>query len=459
MNHLEYAFPLRQTHIPDTDSVWNWAQNAALGARANIRRPSNEDELRALVADAPGAVRIIGSRLSAGNLLCADQPQDILLDASRLRGLIASSADQVTFAAATPLHEVYRQLTEMGRMLPSSPGVIALQTLAGAIGTGTHGQGLGQSSIADEVLSMRIIQADGDVLNIPRDHPWFGAAQLALGAIGVITEVTLRTVPSALFTCYKSACSADELDTRLYHWNQDYPLSKAWWFPEENKVHVWAAREANDEETRLYHDNDRQTVTLSHGNQAMNAVVDRTLGHMRHDTKIRGQDGTPFKTVARFKDFSDITGDVYQVFCRGIATPQINVEIGIPFARAGGVVKKIKRWYTQTHPHMHYPIILRCTGPSSAWLSPAFGEATCFFGFVVYYAEDGTLSHDGVRFLHDVETLLADEGGRPHWGKYYNPRLYHWRDIYPRWEQFRQVKARLDPKGKFANTLINDIFK
>ncbi|WP_413730664.1 D-arabinono-1,4-lactone oxidase [Sodalis sp. RH22] len=459
LDYAEEQFPPRHTQPVASDrQVWNWAQNATLGPRANVRRPGSEAELQTLVADARGKIRIMGSRLSTGSLLRADGPQDILLDAGQMQGLIHSTADTVTFAAATTLQQVYQTLTAMGRMLPSSPGVIALQTLAGAMATGTHGQGLGQSSIADEALHIRMVLADGSIAGFDRDHPYFGAAQLALGALGVVTEVTLRTIPATLFTCFKSACGAGELESLLYDWNEGYPLSKAWWFPEEDKVHVWSAREANDAEGKRYRENGCRTLSLSAGDQSMNATVERTLGHMRTDTKIRGRDGTPFKTVARFKDFSDITGDVYQLFCRGIATPQINIEIGIPFRRAGEVIQKIKRWYRQTHPHMHYPVILRCTGPSSAWLSPAHGEATCFFGFVVYYAEDGTLSRDGVHFLNEVEKLLANEGGRPHWGKYYHPALYQWRERYPRWEQFRQVKAALDPHGKFTNALIADLF-
>jgi hypothetical protein len=55
---------------------------------------------------------------------------------------------------------------------------------------------------------------------------------------------------------------------------------------------------------------------------------------MRNDTRIVDENGKPFRTVTRFKDFSDVIGDIYQVFCRGIATPQINIEIGVPMDRA-----------------------------------------------------------------------------------------------------------------------------
>ncbi|MGA7507076.1 MAG: D-arabinono-1,4-lactone oxidase [Erwinia billingiae] len=445
------GYPLRNPHPAADGNVWNWAQNSTLGDKNAVCAPASESELQQLVAASRGKIRVMGSKMSPGRMLKLVEQGDTLVDLSKLRGLIAITDDSATFAGGTPLHEVYEILSGIGRMLPASPGVIASQSLAGALSTGTHGQGLQQSSIADEALSIRLVLADGSIAEYDRDHKWFPAVQLGLGSLGVLTQVTLRTTPSVVYTCFKNAVSADTLEEDLLDWNHNYALSKAWWFPNENQVHVWAAREANAEELALYQDNNEDLVKQEETSDAMNETIDQTLEHMRSDTKILDENGKPFRTVTRFKDFSDVTGDVYQVFCRGIATPQINVEIGIPLARAGEVIRKIKAWHADTQPHMHYPIILRCTGPSSSWLSPAYQQDTCFFGFVVYYSEDGSLSEEGVNFLRAVEEVLAEEGGRPHWGKYFEAPLYDWAALYPQWHEFASVREALDPQHKFEN--------
>lgn len=445
------GYPLRNPHSAADGKVWNWAQNSTLGDKNAVCAPESESELQQLVATSRGKIRVMGSKMSPGRMLKLVEQGDTLVDLSKMRGLIAITDDSATFAGGTPLHEVYEILSGIGRMLPASPGVIASQSLAGALSTGTHGQGLQQSSIADEALSIRLVLADGSIAEYDRDHKWFPAVQLGLGSLGVLTQVTLRTTPSVVYTCFKNAVSADTLEEDLLDWNHNYALSKAWWFPNENQVHVWAAREANAEELALYQDNNEDLVKQEETSDAMNETIDQTLEHMRSDTKILDENGKPFRTVTRFKDFSDVTGDVYQVFCRGIATPQINVEIGIPLARAGEVIRKIKAWHADTQPHMHYPIILRCTGPSSSWLSPAYQQDTCFFGFVVYYSEDGSLSEEGVNFLRAVEEVLAEEGGRPHWGKYFEAPLYDWAALYPQWHEFASVREALDPQHKFEN--------
>jgi len=365
----------------------------------------------------------------------------------------------VTFGGATPLEQVYRSLTEMNRMLASSPGVIAIQTLAGAMATGTHGQGLQQSSIADEALAIRMVLADGSVREFVRGDADFPAAQVSLGALGIVTAVTLRTQPFSIFTCHKYAVSADTLEEDLLRWNNDYPLSKAWWFVDDNLMHVWNAHEASDEERQRYEAQGRQVVEHEGDvDESLNDTIDQTLAHMHRDTQIEGKGGKQFRTVTRFRDFTDVTGDIYQLFCRGIAVPQINVEIGVPLAKTPAIIRRIKQWYAENRPHMHYPIILRCTGASSAWLSPAADQPTCFFGFVVYYADDGSLSQEGLHFLTEVEKLLAEEGGRPHWGKYYDEERYNWREIYPQWDAFRALRSQLDPNGRLGNDYITPLF-
>lgn len=459
MSNDAELYPLRHpsTSAQD-DALWNWAQNARIGSQHQLHRPANEAELQQLIRSTRGHVRVTGSRLAPGRMLEVGK-DDLLLDLSALSGLLGSDADSVTFAAGTSLNEVYRSLTAMNRMLASSPGVIAIQSLAGAMATGTHGQGLNQSSLADEALCIRMVLADGSVREFARDDNDFPAAQVSLGALGIVTAVTLRTVPFRVYTCHKNAVSADDLEQDLLRWNEEYALSKAWWFVDDNLMHVWNADEASAEEIARYQQNGRELVEHNdQGDDSLNSTIDQTLEQMHRDTQIHGKGGKQFRTVTRFRDFTDVTGDIYQLFCRGIAVPQINVEIGVPLAKTPAVIGKIKRWYAENHPHMHYPIILRCTGASSAWLSPAQGEPTCFFGFVVYYADDGSLSEEGLHFLTDVEKLLAAEGGRPHWGKYYNPDRYVWHDIYPDWGRFRDLRTRLDPQCRFSNHYIAALF-
>jgi FAD/FMN-containing dehydrogenase len=459
VNRDSLLYPLRNPKNTEHDSaLWNWAQNTVVGQRKQVHQPQNEAELQQLLKTSKGKVRVIGSRLSPGRMLCVNS-DDLLLDLSAMQGVLGEDDNSITFAAGTLLQQVFDALTARNRMLACSPGVISVQTLAGAIATGTHGQGLDQSSLADEVISLRMVMADGSVREFQRGDGDFPAAQTSLGSLGIVTAVTMRTEPFRLFTCHKFAESADTLEQDLPRWNQQSELSKAWWFVDDNLMHVWNANAASEAEVQAWHANGGRVI--EHGDDtdsSLNDTIDQTLAQMHRDTQIEGKGGKQFRTVTRFRDFTDLSGDIYQLFCRGIAVPQINVEIGVPLEKTPLIISKIKAWYAENHPHMHYPIILRCTGASEAWLSPAYQHPTCFFGFVVYYADDGSLSQDGLHFLTEVEKLLAAEGGRPHWGKYYDPQRYSWRDIYPQWDAFREVREQLDPHHRFSNDYVTALF-
>jgi FAD/FMN-containing dehydrogenase len=160
------------------------------------------------------------------------------------------------------LHEPYAQRLAGGDCLPDA---------GGAISTGTHGQGMQQSSLADEALAIRLIDAAGQIHTLDNQHPWFAAAQLGLGTLGAISAVTLRTRPYTQFTCFKSAHSADTLEQDLMAWNQQWTFSKAWWFVDENKVHAWNAREAHDDERQAWRDNHGDLLTLEETSDQMNS--------------------------------------------------------------------------------------------------------------------------------------------------------------------------------------------
>ena len=299
------AYPRRATHPFRGDArLRNWARNATLGPPGAVCAPETEAQLQEFLASTDGRVRMIGSRMSPGRMMQLTEQGGALLDLSHLTGLVSMTDQTATFAGATTLQEVYDVLSRQGTMLPASPGVIAEQTLAGALATGTHGQGLRQSTIADAALMIRMVLADGSVQEFDRDHPWFAAVQLGVGSLGVITQVTLRIQASPIYTCVKAAASADDLEHDLETWNRGNPLVKAWWFPQEGQAQVWAADEATDDEAERYVAGGREPLEHEGSSDSMNSIIEQTLVHMAEDTKILDLDDKPFRTVTRFKDFA-----------------------------------------------------------------------------------------------------------------------------------------------------------
>lgn len=124
---------------------------------------------------------------------------DYLLSLDNMRGLVSCEPErqQATFWAGTKLHEMGQPLWDMGLAM-ANMGDIDRQSIAGAMSTGTHGTGVELQNVSSQVVGLRLIQANGEVIDITIDsHPQLmRAARVSMGTLGVISQVTLQAIPA-----------------------------------------------------------------------------------------------------------------------------------------------------------------------------------------------------------------------------------------------------------------------
>ncbi len=452
--------------IGNREVLFNWSRTNPLGALDQVWRPTTRDELQQLLREYPERkLRLIGSGLSFEPIhsVYAEGSQALLVDLHHLRGQLDKTADTVTYLAGTPLDTVYADLIAMDRMLPASPGVIGIQTLGGALSTGTHGQGLHQSALCDAVAALTVMLANGDIIRVDRTDPRFGAFVMGMGMLGILLDVTLNTVPNRIMRCTKFTTDYSFLLEHNERLNREHAFVKSWWFAWTGESHIWLVDPASDDEVARYRAGGSEPLVLEGDmnermNLALNATIDATLQKMARDTKDEARAGEHFETVRRFKDASDLVGNVYQILCKGIPAPQINCEVAVPLERMGEALEILQAWQEANPGVLHYPFILRCTGPSVAWLSAAHGKSVCWIGFLVYLAADGTFVGGSMEQMRELQQLLVPLGGIPHFGKHLAMDLYDFPALLPRWHDFLALKRELDPHGRFENRWLGDLF-
>ncbi|MDX7843498.1 D-arabinono-1,4-lactone oxidase [Aeromonas caviae] len=452
--------------IGNREVLFNWSRTNPLGAVDQVWRPTTRDELQQLLREYPERkLRLIGSGLSFEPIhsVYAEGSQALLVDLHHLRGQLDKTADTVTYLAGTPLDTVYADLIAMDRMLPASPGVIGIQTLGGALSTGTHGQGLHQSALCDAVAALTVMLASGDIICVDRTDPRFGAFVMGMGMLGILLDVTLNTVPNRIMRCTKFTTDYPFLLEHNERLNREHAFVKSWWFAWTGESHIWLVDPASDDEVARYRAGGSEPLVLEGDmdermNLALNATIDATLQKMARDTKDEARAGEHFETVRRFKDASDLVGNVYQILCKGIPAPQINCEVAVPLERMGEALAILQAWQEANPGVLHYPFILRCTGPSVAWLSAAHDKSVCWIGFLVYLAADGTFVGGSMEQMRELQQLLVPLGGIPHFGKHLAMDLYDFPALLPRWHDFLALKRELDPHGRFENRWLGDLF-
>jgi len=171
---------------------WSGYQSCLPGARV---APATLDELADVMRKAQAPIRPVG----AGHSFTALVPTDgTIVSLRNFEGLIShdDGAVTATLGAGTKLGSIGELIDPLGQMLQNMPDIDE-QSIAGAISTGTHGTGQKLGALHSYAVALKLMTPKGEVIECSREkNPQiFDAARVSLGAIGVITEVTLRNAP------------------------------------------------------------------------------------------------------------------------------------------------------------------------------------------------------------------------------------------------------------------------
>ena len=421
--------------------MWsNWAGDQRCEP-AVIERPTAVGEVVGAVERAVAAgrcVRVAGSGhsftsavLTDGALLRLDR-MGALLDADRATGLVRVEAGMT-------LHALSDALAERGLALPNL-GDIDEQSIAGAIATATHGTGITLRNLSAQVRALRLVTAAGEVREIDGGDDLL-AARVAMGALGIVTEVTLQTVPAFTLRGVDApvplAEVLDGLDARV----EGHRHFEFFVFPHADRA-LTRTNDAVDEpaqprsKLRAYVDD----VLLANRAFQLACVIGRAFPAAIPSLN---------RLVTRLAGTSTRTDRSDRIF----ATPRLvrftEMEYALPRPVAADAVRAIKA--TAERYAINFPIEVRFVAPDDALLSPAHERATAY---VAVHAFKGM---EWEPYFRAVEAIADEHGGRPHWGKRHFQTAATLAPRYPGWERFAAVRTRLDPDGVFSNVYTDRV--
>lgn len=382
-------------------------------------------------------VRAVGSGHSFSDL-CKTDGTMVRLDGMASVLEVDASSGLVKVQAGMSIHELSRRLTEHGLALENL-GDIDVQTISGAISTATHGTGAKLRNISSQVVALTLVLADGSVLECSqeKDLETFKAAQVSLGVLGVIADVTLRCVPSFQLR------------------GVDAPA------PLEETLERFEELVAGNDHFELF--------VFPYADTALTRTNNRTKEAPR----------PPSKASAYLNDIV-LTNHAYGLFCRLGRTaprliPQINrlvtklaggrtrvdrsdrifasprlvrfteMEYSLPRASTPEAVRQVMELVARERLAVPFPIEVRTVAADDAFLSTASGEDR---GFIAVHMFEGM---EWEPYFRAVEAMMDGLGGRPHWGKRHFQTAEKLRSRYEDWDRFQAVRSRLDPDGVFSN--------
>ncbi|UTT49778.1 MULTISPECIES: D-arabinono-1,4-lactone oxidase [Rhodococcus] len=431
-------------------STWhNWARTASATPR-RFETPDTVDDLARIVgraSDQGEHVKAVGAGHSFTGAAVTD---GTLISLDRMSGLVSversPAGARATVRAGTRLRDLSDLLWAQDLAVPNL-GDIDVQSVAGAISTGTHGTGTAFRGLAAAVCRATIVLADGRIVDCSPEHEagLFEAARLGLGALGVLATVTLDCVPAFRLRAEEAPSSLRATLDALDELRDGVDHFEFYWFPHTDGVLV-------KRNTRLPGAEPVQPVgrvrtllddeLLSNGAFALfQQIGTRAPATIPALNRVASRVLSPRTFVDRS----------YRVFASERRVRFREMEYAIPVDLLPEVLREIDAWLQRNDVRIGFPVEVRFSRADDVWLSTAHGRDTAYVAVHQYHRRDHGPYFDG------VEPILRAAQGRPHWGKLHSLTAGDLRSLYPRFDDFLAVRDRVDPHRTFTNPYLHRV--
>jgi len=432
--------------VSKTPPTWrNWAGNQTCRPHS-VLTPDSAEEVSAALRSAASrglAVKAVGAGHSFTSVATTDGVQ------IRPEGLTAvhaldRAAGTVTVGSGMRLRDFNALLAGYGLAL-TNMGDIAVQSLAGATSTGTHGTGRVSGSLAAQIRGMEIVLADGEITtcSATENAELFAGARVGLGALGIVTALTFAVEPKFLLEAREEPMKLDAvLDSfdSLCATNEHFEF---YWFPHTDNCNVKR--------------NNRVEGPARPLSRARFLLDDEFLSNGVFSLACRVGKALPrsVPAIARVssralsaRTYSDTS---HKVFTSPRRVRFVEMEYALPREAATAALREVRAFVEATDLAIGFPVEVRVAPADDLWMSTAYGRETAYIAVHMYR---GT-PHE--RYFTGVERIMVAHGGRPHWGKVHTRDAEYLADAYPRFADFAALRDRVDPERRFGNPYLRRV--
>jgi FAD-linked oxidoreductase len=430
-------------------STWrNWSgTESATGVE--LLRPTSADELAAAVKTAAEQGKKLKAVGAGHSFTGCSVPEQVMIRLDGLSSITNADKDsgRVTVGAGTSLRKLNAGLAAFDLAMPNL-GDIDKQTIAGAISTGTHGTGARLGGLATQVVALDLVTADGSVLHCSAEEnaDVFNAARISVGALGVITSLTLQCVPAFLLRAQEMPLPLPEVLSGFDELADGNDHFEFYWFPHTDIA--------------LTKRNNRVAsgVGASPVGRIRGWIDDELLSNkvfeLTNRLAVRQPGLVPRinRIASRALSAREYVDASYKVFCSERNVIFRESEYAVPREHVVDVLRRLRAWIDASGSHIPFPIEVRVAAADDIWLSTAYGRDTAYIAIHQYHR----LPHDP--YFRAFEQIVADYNGRPHWGKLHTLTATDLHTRYPHYEDFLTLRNRLDPTQTFTNPYTRQIF-
>lgn len=388
-------------------------------------------------------VKAIGAAHSFTGAAMTDGVMVSLEDLAELQKLDTQTG-LITIGAGMILDDLNLLLDEVGLALPNL-GDIAVQTVAGATSTATHGTGTALGNLATQIVGMQIVTGTGQIMQLDSDNrpDLLRFARVGLGALGIMTSVTLQAVPAFNLHAVEGVSDLESIMVGIDEFLTGSDHAELFWFPGTSSC--------------LTKRNNRTAAKPNPPSKAKYFVDKMVMENFVFDLINRTSRRFPSTTeklrsvMVDASSGRELIDKSYRVFASPRYVKFVEMEYGVPREALGEVIGRINAGIEKMDRAPLFPIEVRASAADDIPLSTGYRRDSAWVAVHQYQGMEYE------PYFRMVEGIMNDYEGRPHWGKMHYQTAETLAPLYPEWEGFAAARAELDPDGVFRNDYLDRV--
>jgi xylitol oxidase len=410
----------------------NWAGNLTYSTD-NVQYPKTIAEVQQIVKKHP-KLKVLGTKHCFNNI--ADSKDD-LLSTKELNKVVSidKTAHTVTVEGGIKYGELAPYLHQQGFALHNLASLPHI-SVAGSITTATHGSGIKNGNLSSAVVGLEIVKADGVIVHLSKaaDPENLNAAVVGLGALGVITKVTLQIQPTYMmrqrvFLKLPMAQLKPNFEKIM---SAGYSVSLFTDWQSDSINEVWIKSRIDTEKDH----NQPEFYGAKAATKNLHPIIDHPAESC---TDQMGVPGPWYERLPHFKmGFTPSSGK------------ELQSEYFVPLPNAVEAIEAVAKLGKQIGPHLFITEI-RAIAADDLWMSPCHNQTSITIHFTWKPETEAVL-----KLLPIIEKQLAPFNARPHWGKVFTMSPKVLKSRYPNMNSFKKLVDQYDPTGKFRNEFLDE---
>jgi xylitol oxidase len=418
-----------QTGASEVERRTNWAGNYAYRAE-HLDVPSDVDQVKKSILEHARA-KALGARHSFNAIADSREEQISLKHFDQME--LDGSSRTVTVGAGVTYGQLAPYIDSRGFAVHNMASLPHI-SVVGACATGTHGSGNRNGNLSTAVRAMEMVTADGSMVTLSREKigDMFPGAVIGLGALGVITKITLEVEPRFQMTqrVYEDL-SFSELEHHLDEiFASGYSVSLFTDWQKHRATQVWIKQRS---------DQDKGAQVDFYGAKPATRKMHPIADHSAEScTEQMGIPGPWYERLPHFKmNFTPSSG------------AELQTEYFVPRAKGFEAIRAVEQLRDQITPHL-FITEFRTIAADQLWMSPAYKRDSMAIHFT-WKPEWPEVK----KILPQIEEKLAPFGARPHWAKLFTMKPTEFEGQYSRLKEYRGLVKRYDPNGRFRNDFLD----